>query len=162
MESLSAINKTMKTRKASIGKLILLLLVVTGLSACKKGEQTPPLRVCENNATFILTNNADGYYGKYLIQLEDGSYLYPCTVEGGVAKDIPYNGMTITVSYEVLGNEEGCQGLASVTKGTNEPIINELPNGCIITRQTLQYQRAKITCLSPVSDERNYWDCVVE
>lgn len=153
----------MKTVSLSITKtLVILFIGAIGFSACKKGAQTPPLKRCENVASFLVTNNADGYYGRYLIQLEDGSLLYPCSVEdNSINTDVPYNGMGITLEYEILGDEEGCQGLAS-TLNSGEPIVNELRNGCVITRQTLQYKRARITCISPAKDERREDFCGVE
>lgn len=118
-----------------IKSLLVVLLGVLVFAACKQEPPTQPS--CDLQAKFVEVEWANGYYGKYLIQLEDGTLLYPCAVNNNpiFQRDI-YDGMPITVSYRALINEEiACRGFED--KNT----IAE--GGCV-----LNIIKARITCIN--------------
>ncbi len=145
----------MKATKLSIGKVATLLLIVAlSFTACKKGKQTPPLKVCENTANFVLTENADGQYGKYIIRLTNGAYVFPCTVEDNTFnKEMIYDGMPITLSYQII--DEGKE----VCKRLNQENDIVLSNR---RRMNSKPQGAKITCISGVEEEEEEDVCLLE
>lgn len=118
-----------------IKNLLMLVLGVLAFAACKQEPPTNPS--CNLQGSFIEMEWANGFYGKYLIQLEDGNILYPCAVDNNpiFQRDI-YDGMPITVSYKALNNEEiACKGFE------NRNTFAE--GGCV-----LDIQKARITCIA--------------
>ena len=102
----------MKTIKLSFSKAaIAVLLVSLVFVSCKKEPAEPPKQLCDYKAHFEQMEGFNGYFGDYVIKLEDGSTVLPCIVEdNAINKATIYEGMPITVSYKILGGEEGnCQ-----------------------------------------------------
>lgn len=132
--------QTMKTIKLSFIKITAALLFITvAISACKKGPETPPKKNCEYGGYFEEMSGYDGYYGNYIIRLENGIILYPCIVEDkGLNRNDIYDGMPITVSYRQISNEEiACQ----IPYNNQHDETNILPGGCF------EFVKAKITCI---------------
>lgn len=132
----------MKTIKLSLNKIaVVTLLVSMVLVSCKREPIQPPKRTCEHKATFEKMEGFEGYYGDYIIRLEDKSILFPCIVEDKTfTRDNIFEGMPITVSYKVVNSEE------TSCKIPYSPYI--LP--------AHRYYKAKITC---IADDRVVEEC---
>lgn len=122
----------MKTIKLSVTQLLVLGLTLSFvISSCKR-EPVPHPKKCDYTATFEKMEGYEGFYGNYVIKLDEGRILYPCVVEDHTfTKDNIFEGMPIAVSYEELVNEE---------------IYCKIPYSPYILPR-YPYNKAKITCI---------------
>ena len=116
--------------------LIMFFAAMLFVSACKP-EPEEPIITCDTEAQFTKVEGAKGFYGQYVIMLNNGTLLYPCTVDNNTINNSDiYEGMPITVSYRTYTDEEiACEGFT--------PMNAILPGGCF------EYYKARITCIGP-------------
>jgi hypothetical protein len=118
-------------KNAVVGKTaVVAVAVMTLFGACKK-EPPKPDPTCDYTAHFEYDQYNNGYFGNYVIVLDNGTRINPCKVQSkSINPSEVYNGMEITVSYKVLASEEcTCQ------------FDGILPGGCVV------YDCAEITCI---------------
>lgn len=109
---------------------VVAVALVTLFGACKK-EPSQPAPACDYSARFEHDQYNTGYYGNYVIVLDNGTRINPCKVQNSPIKPAEvYDGMQITVSYKILQNEE-----------CNCRPHGILPGGCVV------YDCAEITCI---------------
>ncbi len=118
-----------------IKSLLAVMLSILAFAACKQEPPTPP--ACGLNGQFVEQAGVNAFYGSYVIMLDNGTMLYPCSVDNNtINRDEIYNGMPITLDYQALISQEMACGESSIA-----------PGGCIV------YNKARITCISVIRDK---------